>query len=72
MKHYVSKSAQCPYYRKEDGLKVFCEGVEDGTAIQLSFDSGRHRRDYKDAFCCNGKWRDCRVAQMLGKKYEDG
>ena len=71
MKHYVSKYAQCPFYHQEDQRKVFCEGVEDGTAIQLSFDTKTHHRDYKQDLCCSGKWKECRIAKMLEEKYED-
>ena len=69
MKHYVSKYAQCPFYHKEDQRKLFCEGVEKGTAIQLSFDTNVHHKDYKQELCCSPNWKDCRIAKMLEEKY---
>ena len=46
-----------------------CEGVEEGCSIQITFDSGQHKADYKDALCCED-WHDCRISKMLEEKYQ--
>lgn len=70
MKHQVSIDAKCPFYHKEDHRKLFCEGVEQGTAIQLTFDTNLHYGDYKSEFCCSYAWESCKIAKMLAEKYE--
>lgn len=70
MKHYVSKSAQCPFYHHEEPQRVSCEGVEHGTGLRLSFDTREHHEMYKKTFCNSGDWAKCRVARMLEAKYD--
>lgn len=69
MKHYVSKYAQCPYYHQQEVRKIYCEGVEEGTALQLTFDSNPHFRDYQNALCYSEHWNTCRIAGALNRKW---
>lgn len=70
MKHYVSKFARCPFYHQQETRKVYCEGVEEGTALQLTFDSSDHQKQYEKALCCSAYWPSCRIAEMLNRKWE--
>ena len=50
----------CPFWKFEDGLKVFCEGC------RLHFQAAEARNDYVSRFCANVPgWEDCTVAQEL-------
>ena len=68
MKHCVSKLAKCPYYHQHESLRIFCEGVEDGTSLQLAFDSSAHQQCYRKRLCHTMHWSACPVAEMLNKK----
>lgn len=70
MKQYVSKYAQCPFYRKEDSMRLFCEGVEEGSNLAQFFGSQERKTDFKQRFCCCKNWEQCPIAMMLAKKYE--
>lgn len=66
----MSKYALCPFYRKEDHQKIYCEGVDEGTAIHLVFDSLNGLREYKKQYCCAGYCR-CLLAKTLFAKYDE-
>ena len=69
MRQYVSKYVVCPFYRKEEAKKLFCEGVEDGTGLMIQFDSQEHRFQFRERFCYCENWVNCRLARMLNEKY---
>lgn len=69
MKHRADVLVKCPYYKFEDKQKIFCEGVQDGTALHLAFDTPSNLKEYKGNFC-KGCYNKCLVAQMLNRKYD--
>lgn len=70
MSNYIAKDVRCPYYIKEDGSKIHCEGYEEGTYIHLVFPSPSSRRDYQIDVCCYD-YNECPIADMLNKKWEE-
>lgn len=70
MSNYMAKNVRCPYYVKEDGAKIHCEGVEEGTYIHLVFASPGMRRNYQTDVCCD-EFDTCPIAEMNNKKWED-
>ena len=70
MKKMSSPNVVCPYYRCEERQKIFCEGVEDGTSLQLAFDSSAHQQCYRKRLCHTMHWSACPVAEMLNKKWD--
>ncbi|MCI8611045.1 MAG: hypothetical protein HFE66_03890 [Clostridiales bacterium] len=71
MKRYESKSAICPFYKSEDPMKIYCEGVEDGTSIHLAFFSSSITKKQYCRRYCQDKYCDCRIAKMLTQKYDN-
>jgi hypothetical protein len=69
MKHRQDVLVKCPYYKFEEKQKIFCEGVQEGTAIHLAFDTPSNLRDYKQQFC-KGCYNKCLLAEMLNRKYD--
>ena len=61
-RRYVSSMALCPFYRGEETMMIYCDGVAPGATIRLAF--GNDAKDYKAAFC-RENWRECPVAKML-------
>ena len=72
MKPYQSQSKEvvCPFYRKEDDHKIYCEGVEDGTSVHLAFGDKSRKISYRQKHCSCFK-DDCLVRRMLNEKYDD-
>lgn len=68
MKHRADVLVKCPYYKFEEKQKIFCEGVQAGTAIHLAFDTNPNLKDYKNHFC-KGCWGQCLLAGMLNRKW---
>ena len=68
-KHSYTKDVVCPYYKYEAQQMIYCEGVEDKTALHLAFDSKQGKKDYMK-FHCRECWKRCLIAQMLNRKYD--
>ena len=68
MKHKVSDNVRCPFYKCEERQAIYCEGVEEGTALHLGFSIPARLNDYKTRFCEND-YPKCRIARMLDEKY---
>ena len=69
MKHRADVLVKCPYYKFEEKQKIFCEGVQEGTALHLAFDIPSNLKDYKKCYCKEG-YNQCLIAGMLNRKYD--
>ena len=69
MKHRMDVLVKCPYYKFEEKQMIYCEGVQEGTAIHLAFDSILNLKEYKKRFC-KGCYNRCRVAEMNNRKWD--
>ena len=66
MGHYESYLAACPYYCKEENMKVRCQGWEEGVSISVRFASVEISKRHKENCCRNLKGcSDCPLKQML-------
>ena len=70
-KHSFGKNVVCPFYKYEGQQLIYCEGVDDHTAIHLAFASKQELRDYRKAKC-EDRYKSCMICQMLNKKYDEG
>ena len=68
VKHRADVLVKCPYYKFEDKQMIYCEGVQEGTAIHLGFDTAPNLRDYKNKFC-KRCYNQCLIAQMQNRKW---
>lgn len=68
-KHNFTKDVVCPYYKYEAPQMIYCEGVDENTALHLAFDAKDRMKGYIKARCCN-RWKECLIAQMLNRKYD--
>lgn len=56
---------QCPFFRKNDSLKLLCEG---GT---IKFPDKDARKDYLTDYCANSiNWHKCTICRNLENYYE--
>lgn len=70
MRYNESPDAKCPFYRKEDRYKVFCEGVDGTSSINLNFPHTKEFEAYKEEHCYNN-YCNCLIYNMLYDKYKD-
>ena len=68
MKRRQDAMVRCPYYKGEEAQILFCEGVKEGTAIHLAFDTKTNLKDYKEYFC-EGCYNKCLIADMNNRKW---
>ena len=68
-KHSFGKYVVCPYYKYEAPQMIYCEGVDEETALHLAFASKTQLREYRKEKC-EGRWCACLIAQMLNRKYD--
>ena len=68
VKRHISNEALCPFYHSEDGYRICCEGVEDGSSVHVVFPTPQKKQSYSGGFCCKD-YKSCRVARMLYAKY---
>lgn len=69
MKHRQDVLVKCPYYKGEEQQKLFCEGVQEGSKLHLTFNSVQKIKDYKNRFC-KGCYNQCLIAMMLNRKWD--
>ena len=67
MKHRADVLVKCPYYKYEEKQMIFCEGVQEGTAIHLAFDTILNLKDYKNRFC-KRHYNECLIAGLQNRK----
>ncbi len=69
MAEYDAKFVKCPFYleRQNDKNRIKCEGVIEGTTLQLTFVG--EKKWYIKGFCCKN-FEKCRIYRMLYAKYE--
>lgn len=75
MNYYGDADVLCPFYSKSDNASISCEGVEDNMSTKNIFrlPSGAILREDKERYMqrfCTCNYEDCRVYQMLMKKYD--
>ena len=64
MKYYESKRAVCPFYVREGGREVCCEGAGRGCVTRLSFSTHGKKKLYCSAFC-RGEYCECLIARAM-------
>lgn len=65
---YIARSVLCPFYHKEDGNGIHCEGVSEDTTIKLIHQSSEAKKQHRRHYCSRG-YKKCPIAIMLYKRY---
>lgn len=72
MKHYCDKYILCPFYKQEDGVRLFCEGIGKGNSIQLSFENKELLKAHKRRYCYTiAKHMQCPLYPAIYRQYEE-
>ena len=65
----VDKNAECPYYRKDDGIRLICEGItSEMDTINLVFPNRKALLTYRRENCCRC-WKECAIKKLIDKKW---
>ena len=70
MAKWIERDVKCPFYISSTNMQITCEGLDNGTAIRLKFESEEGRKLYMKS-CCNSvkNYKNCKITQMLMDKY---
>ena len=66
---YKQEKVVCPFYKKDSGRSITCEGIVDHSSVTLSFQFQHLADQQMKVFCCE-HYRNCEVYGMLIQKYE--
>lgn len=73
MKEYCAKEVVCPFYTKEMGLLIRCEGFCKTNSIFLSFRTKEHKKRHKKEHCNSMEgYLFCPLYAIINKQYEEG
>lgn len=70
-KYSISKKAVCPYYKGDGKQEIFCEGLIRDSNIHQGFANPAMLEAHKLQYCESSNYPECRIAQMLSRKYEE-
>ena len=72
MQGYVSKEVVCPFYHKEEGVKLLCEGFCKACSLQTSFTNREQLISHKARHCNSFKgYPKCPLYPIINKQYEE-
>lgn len=61
----------CPFYKKNKGMMISCEGITDECSIHLHFRNQAACMQQMDIFCCE-RYKNCEIYEAVMKaKYAD-
>ena len=68
----IDKNVECPYYHKDEGAKICCEGIAKTKGVHLIFGTREEALVYRRDLCIRD-WKNCPIARNLNEKwgYED-
>lgn len=61
---YISKSALCPFYKREDQQMIICDGVYPNSSTHLAFGNASECLEYKRKHC-RKDYNECEIYSML-------
>jgi hypothetical protein len=67
---YERINAQCPFFKTCGKYDITCEGVQPSSTTKTIFKEIASRSRYKATYC-DRLYKDCRIYEMLEKKYEE-
>lgn len=72
MQRYCSKEVVCPFYHKEEAMKLLCEGFCKSCSLQVSFTNKEQLLAHKARYCNTFKgYPECPIYPVINKQYEE-
>lgn len=63
-------SIRCPFFRMHSATEIGCEGIVGGSALRLSFTTGKGRNQHEDIFCC-ARYENCELFTAIAQQYRE-
>ena len=72
MSNFGDKYVACPFYFKQEGRKLYCDGFAKGVYIHLSFKTNTVLERHKARHCHSiGGCKKCPIYPLIEKRYEE-
>lgn len=72
MSNYADKYVACPFYFKQEGRKLYCDGFRKGVHIHLSFSTTSLLDIHKTRHCNSiAGCKKCPIYPLINKQYEE-
>lgn len=68
-KRNVNAYVLCPYYKCDERQMIYCEGIEENSAIHMAFSTPQQRKEYENQYC-KQCWAGCMIAGALNRKHD--
>lgn len=65
---FESANVKCPFYKRNDQRKIFCEGIDSESQMILEYEEKEKARK-KIRESCSERYKDCEVYKAILKKY---
>ena len=62
-KQYIDSSVRCPYYHGENAVKIYCDGIQPRSWLEITFQDKAAKKDYKHRHC-RKSFCECRLAMI--------
>lgn len=66
----IAALVKCPFFKKEEGIVITCEGIVDNSSIKLCF-TYKAQKNLQSKTFCQKDYQKCEVYRMLMEKYDD-
>jgi hypothetical protein len=66
---YNIADVQCPFFIACGKTSITCEGITDECVTRILFDKENNRDKHRFQFC-DKQYRNCKIYELLVKKYE--
>jgi hypothetical protein len=63
---------ECPFYRKTDNFRIYCESEIKGATTILTFGKYRDRKEHFEKYCCCDGGKKCLHYRYVASLYERG
>ncbi len=60
---------KCPFYKKEDPIRIVCEGISAKSVCHNIFHTGKGKLNHKKRYCNTDNYKECILFQALLRKY---
>lgn len=61
----------CPFYIREAGLSITCEGIEGCSNVMMRFSGTKQKLSWQTSVCETFTYMRCPIAAIANKKYEE-
>lgn len=72
MPNYTGGVAVCPFYQRESGLSIICEGYSPEQQVSMKFNSSKEKLRWQREYCLRFYYPRCPLAATVLAHYHRG